>query len=327
MTGIGTSSSNITGLNNAAYSANLLVNPTTGVPNGMTALAGIVLPQQVVNTLADALVACVNSAGAGSQGCTTLFNATSVNSVQPIDTLQAALNIALHPASNVNAIFGLVSSSAPFQPAISGTTPPATGPWRSALTEAHRQSRHQQPAAGCAVDNAANVYLSDYGTTNGVVEYNSSGTLVRSYTVSNPTYPQEVILDGLGNVFAATYIPQGSAAYNSKVANPASLVEFSGTGSLLSPALGYMPTTGQISANYSTGYVGLTSQFVAPGGMAIDGSGNLWLAGNDGQSIPAFGNMNISNLPAYVTEIVGIAAPVVTPLSVALKSGKLATRP
>ena len=40
-----------------------------------------------------------------------------------------------------------------------------------------------------------------------------------------------------------------------------------------------------------------------PGGIAVDGSGNVWVTGTDNQT----------SFPDYVTEIIGLAAPVVTP--------------
>jgi len=50
----------------------------------------------------------------------------------------------------------------------------------------------------------------------------------------------------------------------------------------------------------------------APSGLAIDGSGNVWVT-----------NAESNN----VMEFVGAAAPVVTPLSVAVKNKMIATRP
>lgn len=512
LTNIGTSASNILGLNNAAAPAQTLVNDLGGV-NASNPAAGLVLPTRVVGTLADVLAACVNSSGATSSSCTTLFSATTVNGVAPVDTLQAAFNIALHPGANVSMLFGLVTPSAPFQPTIAATTPPndfslaigyngggiaargvnavaidATGNawvtdyytntagtvtglieitptgqypggatgfgngqlgpmnnlaidqvgsiwvavnggapaivqvapngsvaqtfpnavspngiaidsamnvWYSAggnpynvTNEIKYQGNSTYTAvtgftdathfgvdvciaggyvytvsigntsesayvtqfnaagnagsigttasvapdsgfaglAGCAVDQAGNVWLNDYGNFNGVRVYSPALTLLKSFAIAGRIYPQEVALDGLGNVFVATYIPQGNTSYSTGTSNPASLVEFTNSGTLVSPAIGYIPTTGQSSTFY-TGLEGLTSQVIAPGGVAIDASGNVWLSGNDGQSVPSTGNVNTGNLPAYVTEVIGIAAPVVTPKSVALTTGRITTRP
>jgi hypothetical protein len=511
--GIGTSPTNIVGLNNAAGPAQTLVNSSTGAVNVTNAAAGVVLPSTLVNTLADMLAACVNMGVTGPDNCNTLFNATNYG-FKPVSTFAAALNIALHPAptaGNMTALLGLVSSTAPFQPAIASPTPPndftlaigyngggiavhgvnavaidasgnawvtdyftdsgstisglieitptgtfpggptgfgntflgamnniaidqtgtiwvdntgknavtgvnpngtlfstfgannangiaidnsgdiwySTGgdsanttfeitnlgsgnytPGASFTTTTHfgvdvciqqgfvyninygasneassvTQYNFASSASaigtttgvipdggnsglsGCAVDNAGNLWLANFGGNNLEV-YTPSLTLSTSIPVNPAVSPQEIALDGLGNVFVPTFVPQGTASYNSGTTNPASLVEFTSAGALVSPAVGYFPTTGQPISATNTNLAGLTSQQVAPGGVAIDASGNVWLTGNDGQSVPSDGNTNTGNLPAYVTEILGVAAPVITPKSVALSQGKIATRP
>ena len=59
-TGIGTTSTNITGLNNAAGPANNLVNIATGQARGVNEVAGLILPTDELNALADILASCVN---------------------------------------------------------------------------------------------------------------------------------------------------------------------------------------------------------------------------------------------------------------------------
>ena len=73
-------------------------------------------------------------------------------------------------------------------------------------------------------------------------------------------------------------------------------------------ALGLNGSTGG-ALSPSSGYSG---PGIANPQLAVDGSGNLWSA-----------NFDKSN----VTEIIGIAAPVVTPLSVGVKNNTLGTRP
>ena len=67
----------------------------------------------------------------------------------------------------------------------------------------------------------------------------------------------------------------------------------SNTGTALSPATGYMATTG------------------IPGGIAIDVSGNVWMTDSTNNT---------------VTEVLGAAAPV-APLAASLTAGSPATRP
>jgi len=485
-TWIGTSSTNIVGLNNAAGPAGILVNSTTGVPNVTSSSAGIVLPTAVIDTLADILAACTNSTGASSTGCNTLFNATTVNGVRPVDTLQAALNIALHPAAGVTSLLTLATPTSPFQPTIPTTPAPtdftvaigyngsglatyggidisidatgnawvstfnttatltglieitptgqypggATGFGNTVLAPSVGVNVDQQgiiwvnntndgaltgftsngsvytsipglnspngqaidgsgniwadaggnanntfveilksgtnytlqpvktaaahfgtgicisptylyetaPGApgeaaavtvvklsdqsittitpdsgyaslsGCSVDNAGNIWLPDGGNFQGIEVYNSAGALLNSFPMNSATYPQEMAIDGLGNAFVSAYISQTV---------PETIVEFSSTGKLLSPTLGYAPTTGAVNSK-GTALVGLTDIITTdPGGVAIDASGNLWLSGTNGGTA----------LPTYVTEVIGLAAPVVTPKSLAITNNTIATRP
>ena len=73
------------------------------------------------------------------------------------------------------------------------------------------------------------------------------------------------------------------------------LSELSNTGTLLSGSTGYLVT-------------GLDN----PISLAIDGSGNVWVTNANGNSL---------------TEVVGAAAPVVTPLAAAVANGTIAIRP
>ncbi len=162
--------------------------------------------------------------------------------------------------------------------------------------------------SGCSVDHAGNLWLPDNSNFNGVEVFNSAGTLLNSYAINSAAYPQEMAIDGLGNAFISAYISQTT---------PQTIVELTSTGALVSPSKGYAPTTGITNSN-GTGLVGLTDIITTdPGGVAIDASGNLWLSGTNGGT----------TLPTYVTEIIGIAAPVVTPKSLAITNNTLATRP
>jgi hypothetical protein len=89
-------------------------------------------PQQRVNSLANVLAACANPS-AGGAACDSLFTgATVTGSNQPKDTLQAALNIALHPGNNASQIAGLVPST-PFTPTISSSDAGVLTDWALAV--------------------------------------------------------------------------------------------------------------------------------------------------------------------------------------------------
>jgi len=95
---------------NAFAAVNKMVNTSTG-----SALTGF--PK--LNTLANAMVQCVNSTGPTSSSCVALFaDATPSGGTTPTTVLGALLNIALNPTLNGTAIYNLSTPNAPFQPAL-----------------------------------------------------------------------------------------------------------------------------------------------------------------------------------------------------------------
>ena len=117
---VGTSSTNATGIQNAFATINNIFSTPQGLALATTPAGNGVVPQAEINSLANALAACVNSDGAGSP-CSTLMTAANVTGTggTPIDTIQAAINIAQNPGTNVAAIYGNSTPNAPFQPALS----------------------------------------------------------------------------------------------------------------------------------------------------------------------------------------------------------------
>jgi hypothetical protein len=130
-------------------------------------------------------------------------------------------------------------------------------------------------AAALAVDQGGNVWVANY-LGNSVSEVSNSGTVIyNGYTGGGLSHPQGVAIDGVGNVWV------------SNVGGP-SITELAGAsssspGHVLSPASGFAPDA-SLSKAFS---------------IAIDASGNLWVTN--------FGNNSL-------TEFIGLAAPVKTPL-------------
>ena len=111
-----TSSTNVVGIANAMAIAQILVSSATG-SEGSNANSTATPEWWQVNLISDMLASCVQSAGASSTACATLFG--KVGGTAPGDTLQAALDLALAPSlasSNIASLYGLVSSSSPFLP-------------------------------------------------------------------------------------------------------------------------------------------------------------------------------------------------------------------
>ena len=106
-----------------------MVDTSTGSALQTSTGSGVV-PLTTINSLANSIAACINSAAANSQTCTSLFSDTAVTGATP-NTLQAALNVAHTPASNAAAIFMLAGAAPPFLPTL--TAAPAS----YAITVAH----------------------------------------------------------------------------------------------------------------------------------------------------------------------------------------------
>ena len=108
---------------NAAFSmANRFASTSNGTSPGTNLPGGDTVPVAKINTLANIMAGCINSAGgtAGdSSACGALFSlATAAGTSAPADTFTAAVRIADTPALNTQSLFDTSSASAPFQPAL-----------------------------------------------------------------------------------------------------------------------------------------------------------------------------------------------------------------
>src|SRR5665213_673577 len=190
---------------------------------------------------------------------------------------------------------------------------------------------------GVAIDAKGNIWA---GSAGSVVEFSTSGVgpQLSTYTGGGINGAWGIAIDGAGNVWIAN-------ANNGPTGNN-SVTKLSGSGVALSPSTGF--TGGGLSAPYAlaidgagnvwvvspqagtvnelsnsgapmspaTGFVLDQSShlFSSPYGIAIDPSGNVWLT-------------RTGNLTDDIYEIVGAAAPVVTPLAAGVKNNMLGSRP
>ena len=107
--------------------ANQYANTSTGTSPGLGVPVGVIVPTAAIDTLADILATCVNSAG-GTAGdltsCGNLFSFTTPSgTAAATDTLTAALDVASSPTLNTAALFTLPIPSAPFQPVLTVAPP------------------------------------------------------------------------------------------------------------------------------------------------------------------------------------------------------------
>jgi streptogramin lyase len=289
----------LTGIFNADANAGNLENISTGTAFTTTPAGNGTVPQATINTLANILAACVNTNGASSSQCTTLFgDAMSGGSTgtAPSDTATAAIYMAHNPVANVAALYALSTSTPPFAPALTAQPTDFTISLRFA-------GGGMSGPRDIAIDGAGDAWVANQASpTNNsvydVTELSSTGAFMSGtsgYTTASLNEPYGIAIDHGGNAWVTNFTgnsvtklsPSGSnlsgtGGYTGTLNEPDSvaidafgsawvtsfnllLTEFSSTGSELSPGF--------------EGYNG--GGILEPSGVAIDGSNRAWVA-NDG---------------------------------------------
>jgi hypothetical protein len=265
-TQVGATSTNATGLANAFLSVQNLVNTATGIPLATTPAGNGTVPQAELDTLADILASCVNSNGVSTTCASLQAASTPAGGTAPTTILQGIYNIATNPASQVAALYALAAADAPFQPTL--TTAP--NDWTVALN--YTGGGLSQPL-GIAIDGTGNVWTaSSYGNNTsvfaGVNEFNGATGAALSPAsgyngggISGSNAPSNIAIDPFGNVWASGYGINSSGSLGI-------VAKFSSAGVPLSPSTGYdLPQATDAVA------------------IAIEGSGNVWLADPDTSSL------------------------------------------
>jgi hypothetical protein len=239
---ISTTENNSPGLMQAFADVTQLTDTTAGTIPGPALPAGATFPTTKLNTLANIIAACVNSAG-GTAGdhsiCGNLFAAaTPLGGRAPTDTVTALANIAQNPAANVPALFSVATAQPFYQPSLTQ----APSDWLLAVK--YKPSGMSAPSA-VATDGSGNVWVTNKGGNN-IVELSHAGVLETTVS-SGFSAPSALALDLSGNVWVAQ----------------------SGTNSMT-----------HVLANGSSGTTvpSATGGLSLPSGIAIDPAGNLWIA-------------------------------------------------
>ena len=201
------------------------INSVQGTTPGTPTATSYFAESAKLNSLADALASCVNSAG-GSAGdgspCGQLFAAaTPAGASAPSDTLTAALRIAQNPKNHVSNIYSLAVANPPFGPAL--TTPPTD--WALALSFAVAAPNISLPTG--TYNGTQEVTLSDstagtslYYTTDGTVPTTASNAYTGPIAVSVTTTLQAIaVLQGSESTVA-------SSTLTITAANPAEKLVF-----------------------------------------------------------------------------------------------------
>ena len=257
---------------NAANLVNVYSFPATAYanpPSDSTAVA----PQAVLNSIGNSLVACVNSDGTAA-ACSSIFTATTLNSVTPTNTFQAMVNLAANPTFS-----GSAAAAANFW----GYATPQTSVYSPALTSATGLNDLTLainypvglgavtgtqgltfPTSG-ALDINDVYYVGNESSTSGAVPVNllafaSNGTLL-SATPNGVTLKSALGLsvDALGNGY---FVNGSNSASN---------------------ALGVFTTNGGILSQYTIKAVGSLKAYQT----AVDRNNNVWVldAGTSGNTL------------------------------------------
>lgn len=171
---IGVSATNSDGLTAAVATYRNLVNNATGQSPGAGIPAGMSVPVATINSLANSLAACVNTAAPTSTACSTLFSASGVSSSGlTANTFNIATAIASAPAANVSSVYNLATPTSPFQPVL----PTAPNDWT--LDVVYTSGNLNSPQTGLDIDVSGNVYVTTLAGFAGTVEIlSNSGTLI-----------------------------------------------------------------------------------------------------------------------------------------------------
>ena len=328
-TEIGTTSTNVTGMNNAFATVNNLVNIASGTALSTTPAGNGTVPQTNINTLANIMAACVNTTGSGGVCSTLMSAATPPGGTAPSDTLSAMLDIALNPGQNVTTLYDLTTALGAFQP----TLPGAPNDWTLSISYTGGGLNVGQFPA---VDGSGNIWVPNAVDPGTLSEFSPVGAALSpaaGYTGGGLSYPEAAAVDLTGDVWTAN-----EGAY--------SVSKFASNGTALSGSTGFtmagmlypydvaVDGSGNVFTSNGNNTVTKfnsagTGQALFTGGgldvpyaVAIDASENVWIANGDGppsttaDSISKFSN---SGTPAASQAYTGGGLNV--PQSVAIDAG------
>ena len=293
---VGADPAQAVGLIHAMSSASLLADYTRGTAPGPYASSSAVVSVAAVNTVANIIAACVNSA-AVSASCSTLLSSTSA-----ADTFAASMAMAQSPGANVSTLYGLITPQSPFAPALG--TAPGDFTLGVKITAASMTAPY-----GIALDGSGNAWVTS-SSGNAVTKISPTGGAlsgISGYTAGGLLAAQGVAIDNAGNAWIAS--TGGNA-----------VIEFSPSGVVLSGAGGFTPASldtpfdlsldkqGDVfvanfhgnsvteltsnGAEAATSLSPVNALLSGPTSVAIDSSGNVWVTSSGNGTVLAFAAAN-----------------------------------
>jgi hypothetical protein len=275
---LGTSGTNVTGLKNAFLAATNLVNTSTGTALATTPNGNGTVPQAEIDSLANIIAACVNSAG-GSSVCNNLFsNATPPDGTKPADTLHAMLDIAQNPGNNVQALYDLAPSQAPLAPALTA----APNDWT--IVVEYTGGGLNRPY-DVAVDASGNLWMPNENGDS-VSEFNTLGISLQGssgigITTEDPSTPTGLAIDPAGNIWVSGFGSPGMAKLTSTGSYLSTVTWNCSADNIAIDASGDVYEAGTESdfvCKYSADGTVSAIQWGGTGTIvAVDGVGNIWV--------------------------------------------------
>jgi sugar lactone lactonase YvrE len=264
---IGATGSNPTGLVNAFANAALLANTAAGSAGGSGIPAGVTVPVTEINTLADIVAACINTAGSSSGPCTSLLTATGTS-----ETFGASMAIAKNPgAGAITALYTLAVPTAPFQPTLTLSSAP------NDFTVAISATGNGTLATpyGIAIDAAGDAWVTNE-TGSAVSELSSSGVLLASPTTAGLAGAQGIAVDRGGNVWVANTAGNSVIKFTLTSGSVSGPNSFTSGGIAAPSAVALDSSSNAFIANFNGNSVaGLTSTGVGLGGSPFGASNNI----------------------------------------------------
>jgi hypothetical protein len=258
ITHVGSSATNVAGLTNAFAAINNLVNTSTGSTPGPSLPAGATLPTAEINTLADILAACINTVdtttpAAQSSTCQSLFTATTTSASTPVETVQAAVNLAHNPTLGLTLGTSFITPTAPFQTTL--TAAPTS--WTIAI---NYTGGGLTAPSGIAADQSGNIWTSNSASVSKLSPIGAPLSGSTGFTTGSLNAPSGIAIDTAGNAWVSN----------------------SGSNSL-----SQISSSGASGSNFTGG--GLTS----PRSPAIDAAGNIWLLSPSTHVISEFNSAGV----------------------------------